>query len=233
MNRNRYSMPPALYVATGTDERQWSHLILAVYFRKSPDYYAYVEGPVFKWQSNADNRHDWYGLRVDLELSAGDGKFPARLRHVAKLTEKLLPETEGVCNWSPRSVVARLHAAKIFRGAYDSRLSRHVLESESPGAHYGRWLDDWTRYDTGAERDGCCVSGLATDDADAQRALTREWGESIGQGSYGNPERFASWIKAGKPVRQVYHDKSPVFTPLDELLHTPPPAAADPLLLAA
>lgn len=231
MKRSDYPAPELLYVAHGHNDHQFSQLHLTLYACKSKDYPSYTELCCLTWQSNRENRHDWYGLHHKTDLSQTDGAIPPRLRRVATLLAKLLPEDAR--DHSPRAVLDRLHAARIWRGAYDCRLSRHVLERDAPSPDQSRWLDDWERYDTGSERDGCCVSALATDADAAVRALTREWGENLAHGSgYGKPERFASWIKAGCPVRKAYGDRAPEFPPLDRLLHVPEPVREE-LPLAA
>lgn len=212
---------PPCYTVTASNEGSYSHLYVSVMEPRpwsSTDHRQIME---ITWQANAESRHDWYGLHVKADFASSDSDIAARFTRAAKLGAKIFSLREFSSD--PAWVIAKIETAGFPRAAYDSRVSRYVLESEQIDPALIRYLDDWTRYESG--REGCTHSALALSPDDAQEQITRKWGENIAKGST-DGHRFAAWIQAGRPVQEAWRHEPAKYPPLTALLNRSEIAAA-------
>ena len=151
--------PPKMFTVHGDNDHQWSHFHINVFQPKPWSEHDYHTILTFRWQSNADKRWEWYGLRT--EASYSDGNPCKLIRAGLTLVTGIYSKGgEGDCN--PQSFLTALAAMGYKRGAYDGRVSRYVAMENAIDPLLQHWLDDLSH-------DRCNVGGLFLSHEDAQR----------------------------------------------------------------
>ena len=162
----------------------------------------------FRWQSNADARWDWYGLRAEGEYS--DGDIEKIMKAGAKVLEQVLNNGAEKHSRSPRSFIEALEKLGYVRAQYESRVHRYVAEADRIDPALQTWTDN-------ADSKNCHVRALALTETDAIPALEKQWLSNL-EHRHSSADDFAAWVTAGRPIRRGYRDDPAEYPALANLL---------------